>query len=73
MLYLIVGLGSQIAASWIPLIQSATFFGPSSPLFEIVGGALIFVVMAVRVPHSVAHRLSGSASLGIANALRALS
>ncbi len=73
LLYLIVGLGSQIAASWIPLIQSATFFGPSSPLFEILGGALLFVVMAVRIPRSVAHRLSGSANLGIANALRALS
>ena len=73
LLYLIVGLGSQIAASWIPLIQASTFFGPSSPLFEIVGGALIFVVMAVRIPNSIAHRLSGSASLGIANALRALS
>jgi P-type conjugative transfer protein TrbL len=73
LLYLIVGLGSQIAASWIPLIQSATFFGPTSPLLEIVGGALIFAVLAVRIPNSVAHRLSGSASLGLANALRALS
>lgn len=73
LLYLIVGLGSQIAASWIPLIQSSTFFGPTSPLLEVVGGALIFAVLAVRIPNSVAHRLSGNASLGIATALRALS
>ncbi len=73
LLYLIVGLGSQIAASWIPLIQSSTFFGPTSPLLDIVGGALIFAVLAVRIPNAVAHRLSGGASLGIANALRALS
>ena len=73
LLYLIVGLGSQIAQSWIPLIQSSTFFGPTSPLLEVLGGALIFAVLAVRVPHAVAHRLSGHASFGIAHALRALS
>ncbi|HEX9485464.1 MAG TPA: P-type conjugative transfer protein TrbL [Gemmatimonadales bacterium] len=72
LLYLIVGLGSQIAKSWIPLIQSSTFFGPTSPLLEVVGGAIIFAVLAVRVPHVVAHRLSGHASFGIAHALRAL-
>ncbi len=72
LLYLIVGLGSQIAKSWIPLIQSSTFFGPQSPLLEVVGGAIIFAVLAVRVPHVVAHRLSGHASFGIAHALRAL-
>ena len=73
LLYLIVGLGSEIARSWIPLIQSSTFFGPASPLFEIVGGAIIFALLAIRVPAVVAHRLSGSASFGIAAALRALS
>src|SRR5260370_5090579 len=72
LLYLIVGLGSQIAKSWIPLIQSATFFGPTSPLLEVVRGAVLFAVLAVRVPHVVAHRLSGHASFGIAHALRAL-
>ncbi len=73
LLYLIVGLGSQIAKSWIPLIQSSTFFGPTSPLLEVLGGALIFAILAVRVPHVVAHRLSGHASFGIAHALRVLS
>src|SRR5260370_10141870 len=36
LLYLIVGLGSQIAKSWIPLIHTSTFFGPTSPLLEVV-------------------------------------
>ena len=71
MLYLIVGLGSQIARGWIPLIQSSTFFGPASPLFQVVGGAVIFAVLAIRVPNAVASRLSGGSSFGIANALRA--
>jgi type IV secretion system protein TrbL len=71
-LYLIVGLGSQIARGWIPLIQSSTFFGPASPMFQVVGGAIIFAILTIRVPHVVAARLSGNASFGIANALRAL-
>ena len=72
LLYLIVGLGSQIARGWIPLIQSSTFFGPASPMFQVVGGAIIFAVLTIRIPHVVAVRLSGNASFGIANALRAL-
>jgi P-type conjugative transfer protein TrbL len=72
LLYLIVGLGSQIARSWIPLIQSSSFFGPASPLFQVVGGSLIFAVLAIRVPNSVAARLSGTSSFGIAHALRAV-
>ena len=72
LLYLIVGLGSQIARSWIPLIQTTSFFGPASPLFQIVGGSIIFAVLAIRVPNAVAARLSGNSSFGIAQALRAV-
>jgi P-type conjugative transfer protein TrbL len=72
LLYLIVGLGSQIARSWIPLIQSSSFFGPASPLLQVVGGSMIFAVLAIRVPNSVAARLSGTSTFGIAHALRAV-
>ena len=72
LLYLIVGLGSQIARSWIPLIQSSSFFGPASPLLQVVGGSMIFAVLAIRVPNSVAARLSGTSTFGIARALRAV-
>ena len=72
LLYLIVGLGSQIARGWIPLIQSSSFFGPASPLLQIVGGSIIFAVLAIRVPNAVAARLSGNSSFGIAHALRAV-
>ena len=71
LLYLIVGLGSQMARSWIPVIRSSEFFGPASPLLQVVGGALIFAVLAIRVPNSVASRLAGNSSFGIASALRA--
>jgi type IV secretion system protein TrbL len=72
-LYLIVGIGTQLARSWPALIQSSSFFGPASPLFEVVGGALIFAVLAIAVPTSVAGRLATRPSIGIAHALRSLS
>ncbi|HEY1226625.1 MAG TPA: hypothetical protein VGF26_04835, partial [Ramlibacter sp.] len=62
----------QLARSWIPLIRSSDFFGPASPLFQVVGGAVIFAVLSIRVPNSVASRLAGNSSFGIAHALRAL-
>src|SRR6266852_4299016 len=72
LLYLIVGLGTGIARSWIPLIQTSTFFGPDSPLLEVVGGAVIFAILAIQIPNAIARRVSGHASFGIAQALRAL-
>ena len=72
-LYLIVGIGTDLARSWPALIQSSDFFGPVSPLFQVVGGALIFAVLAIAVPTTVAARLAVRPSIGIANALRALS
>jgi type IV secretion system protein TrbL len=72
LLYLIVGLGTGIARSWIPLIQSSTFFGPDSPLLEVVGGAVIFAILAIHIPNAIARRVAGHANFGIAQALRAL-
>jgi type IV secretion system protein TrbL len=72
LLYLIVGLGTGIARSWIPLIQTSTFFGPDSPLLEVVGGAVIFAILAIHIPNAIARRVAGHANFGIAQALRAL-
>jgi type IV secretion system protein TrbL len=72
-LYLIVGIGTELARSWPALIESSDFFGPISPLFQVVGGALIFAVLSIAVPTTVAGRLAVRPSIGIANALRALS
>jgi type IV secretion system protein TrbL len=72
LLYLIVGLGTGIARSWIPLIQASTFFGPDSPLLEVVGGAVIFAILAIQIPNAIARRVAGHAHFGIAQALRAL-
>ncbi|MGH7619640.1 MAG: P-type conjugative transfer protein TrbL [Gemmatimonadaceae bacterium] len=72
-LYLVVGIGTELARSWPALIASSDFFGPASPLFQVVGGALIFAVLAIAVPTTVAARLAVRPSIGIAHALRALS
>jgi type IV secretion system protein TrbL len=72
-LYLIVGIGTQLAESWPALIQSSDFFGPLSPLFQVVGGALIFALLSIAVPNTVASRLATRPSIGIAHALRSLS
>ena len=72
-LYLIVGIGTQLAESWPALIQSSDFFGPLSPLFQVVGGALIFAILSIAIPNTVASRLATRPSIGIAHALRALS
>jgi type IV secretion system protein TrbL len=72
-LYLIVGIGTELTRGWPALIQSSEFFGPASPLFQVVGGALIFAVLAIAIPTTVAGRLAVRPSIGIAHALRALS
>lgn len=72
LLYLIVGLGTDIARGWIPLIQVSTLFGPASPFWQVVSGAVIFAVLAVRVPSGIAARLASNPTIGIGSALRAL-
>ncbi len=72
-LYLVVGMGTEIARSWPALIRGSQLFGPASPFFQVVGGALIFAILTISVPNIVAARLAGRPSVGIAQALRALS
>src|SRR5213594_2302048 len=72
-LYLVVGIGTELARSWPALIRSSELFGSASPFFQVVGGALIFAILTIAVPNVVAARLAGRPSVGIAQALRALS
>ena len=76
LLYLIVGAGIAVARTWVTLIQDVT--PAPSPLYtsavcQIVAGAFVFLILTVRVPNSVASRLTGQHLFGIAHALRALS
>ena len=75
LLYLIVGVGSSITSTWAPLLSADNWNiggGDSSLLSEVAGGSLLFVVLALGIPGTFASRLTGSSTLGVANALRSL-
>lgn len=73
LLLLIVGLGADLARSWIPMIQTSDLAGPASPLFQVLFGSVTFALISIRIPNVAAARLTSQQSFGIANALRALS
>jgi type IV secretion system protein TrbL len=73
LLLLIVGLGADLARSWVPLIATADLAGPASPLFQVLFGSVTFALVSIRIPNVAAARLTAQQSFGIANALRALS
>jgi P-type conjugative transfer protein TrbL len=50
LLYLMVSLGSELSRGWIDLIHAEALFGPGSPLGQVVGGAVIFALLATRIP-----------------------
>lgn len=76
LLYLIVGAGIAVARNWVTLIQTVT--AAPSPLYasavcQVIAGAIVLLILTVRIPNSVASRLTGQHLFGIAHAMRALS
>jgi type IV secretion system protein TrbL len=68
LLYLIVGLGTALAASWEPMIAAA---GASAPdFFQVLAGALVYAVVAWNVPSYAAGLLGGSVATHLDAALR---
>jgi type IV secretion system protein TrbL len=73
LLYLIVGVGTSVTSSIIRVMQAEPEFSTNlAPLGQILGLAIIFAVMAVRIPNHVAARITATHSFGVANALRSL-
>jgi type IV secretion system protein TrbL len=73
LLYLLVGVGMDVTQSFVQVIGSASIFAEPSPLLQVTGGALAFAYVVARVPYDVAWKLTGHQSIGLAQALRALS
>jgi type IV secretion system protein TrbL len=73
LLYLLVGVGMSVTQQFVQVIAGASIFSEPSPLLQITGGALAFAYIVARVPYDVAWKLTGRQSLGLAQALRALS
>jgi type IV secretion system protein TrbL len=74
-LYLIVGIGMSLATSWANMLSADSWsVGSGNPtlLPQIVGGILILALLTVTLPGAFAGRITGSHSLGVAQALRSL-
>jgi type IV secretion system protein TrbL len=73
LLYLFVGVGMDVTQRFQQVIAAASVFAEPSPLLQVTGGALAFAYVVARVPYDVAWKLTGRQSIGLAQALRALS
>jgi len=68
LLYLIIGLGTALAASWQPMIAAA---GGSAPqFFQVLAGAFVYAFVAWNVPAFAAGLLGGSVATHLNTALR---
>lgn len=73
LLYLIVGVGTSVTASVVATMQQQPAWSLDlAPLGQVLGLAVIFAVMAVRIPNHIAARITASHSFGVAHALRSL-
>lgn len=73
LLYLIVGVGTSVTTSVVQVMQAEPAFSADlRPLGQVLGLAIIFAVMAVRIPNHVAAKITASHSFGVATALRSL-
>lgn len=65
-LYLIVGVGTALAASWATLLPST---GTSLPdLFAVVGAALVYMIVAWQIPSFASSLVAGSVNLTLGTA-----
>lgn len=69
-LYLLVGVGVTITAGWNAALTGWTIADPSLPL-TIAGGALIFMLLAWKIPDTAAAVVGGAVSLNLSHAFEA--
>jgi type IV secretion system protein TrbL len=72
LLYLIVSLGSELSRGWVETITADQLFGPGSPIGQVLGGAIIFALLAVRIPDELSARIARHQEIGLARALGGL-
>jgi P-type conjugative transfer protein TrbL len=72
LLYLIVSLGTELSRGWIATITADQLFEPASPIGQVLGGAIIFALLAIRIPDELSTRIAAHQSFGLARALRSL-
>ncbi len=71
LIHLLVGLGATLSQAWAFYLRGTA--GPlnMAPVFEVLAGSVVFVLVVVVLPRSFARGITGGASLGLANAVRA--
>jgi P-type conjugative transfer protein TrbL len=72
LLYLIVSLGSELSRGWVEAISTEQLFGSGSPIGQVLGGAVIFALLAMRIPDELSSRIARHQSIGLARALGSL-
>ncbi len=70
LLYLLVGTGLSLTGTWAQnLIQAGQAGANLQPLFDVLGGSLVFALVAWRIPTQASHFLTQSVHLHLREAL----
>lgn len=70
-IHLLVGLGAALTETWAAYIRGTAGPLDMAPIFQVLAGSLVFVLVVVVLPRNFARGITGGASLGLANAVRA--
>jgi type IV secretion system protein TrbL len=66
-LYLIMGVGMDIAARWMSILERGGF--SPIPFFYVMGGSLVFVFLTWHIPSVAGSLMAGAVSLSLADAV----
>jgi type IV secretion system protein TrbL len=70
LLYLVVGTGLSMTAAWAQnLVQAGQAGANLQPLFDVLGGSIVFALLVWRIPTQVSHFLTQSVHLHLREAL----
>ena len=73
LLYLVTGVGAALSATWAAELQTAPDILTGGAMeWHVIGGVVVFAIMVLRIPNSIAGRITSHPSFGIANALKNL-
>lgn len=70
LLYLLVGVGVSISHSWVSELEVLIERDVFAAVEAVLGGALVFLVLVWKIPHTVASHLSSGATFRLQDALR---
>ena len=69
-LFLLVGIGFNVAQTWLPVIQSSP--DDVAAMLAVLGGSLTFTLLVVVIPHKVSTLLTRDLTVGFERALSAV-